>query len=241
MRPPSCTSRSRPTPRSSKNSPCMWADARDHRTEQPDAARDGIEPRRTSARRRLATSPARGSSTPTSGKVPPYASSGHDLNLDRQRAIVKALVDHVEILPGVLGARAVAIDRVRPGVAPLSESRAGGVLALRACARAPVACALSSTATRVDRGPIRRRGPELPAPRRSCSTRPAPLDPTLRGRHDHCTHTAGGPCQPSSSRGVPATSAGSATPEHLRRRSMTSSAERPHTRTRSGWNPCATS
>jgi hypothetical protein len=38
----------------------------------------------------------------------------HDLNLDRQRAIVKALVDHIEILPGIPGARSVAVERVRP-------------------------------------------------------------------------------------------------------------------------------
>jgi DNA invertase Pin-like site-specific DNA recombinase len=36
------------------------------------------------------------------------------LNLDRQRAIVKTLVDHVEILPGQMGARSVAVERIRP-------------------------------------------------------------------------------------------------------------------------------
>ncbi|VXB92875.1 recombinase family protein [Nocardioides sp. AX2bis] len=36
------------------------------------------------------------------------------LNLDRQRAIVKVLVDHVVINPGVIGARSVAVERVRP-------------------------------------------------------------------------------------------------------------------------------
>jgi DNA invertase Pin-like site-specific DNA recombinase len=36
------------------------------------------------------------------------------LNLDRQRAIVKTVVDHVEILPGVPGARVVAVERINP-------------------------------------------------------------------------------------------------------------------------------
>jgi site-specific DNA recombinase len=77
-------------------------------------ARASIDARRSTARQRL-------SGLSGTRHIDAYIGHGDalreqwaNLNLDRQRAVVKALVDHVEILPGVRGARAVAIDRVRP-------------------------------------------------------------------------------------------------------------------------------
>jgi site-specific DNA recombinase len=77
-------------------------------------ARKAIETRRESNRRRLTT---------LSGTraIDAYIGMGDDLrgqwatlNLDRQRAIIKALVDHVVITPGTMGTRYVAVERVHP-------------------------------------------------------------------------------------------------------------------------------
>ncbi|WP_110239280.1 recombinase family protein [Nocardioides gilvus] len=77
-------------------------------------ARDAIEARRNAARRRL-------SGLTGTRNLDAYIGNGADLrrqwgelNLDRQRNIVQALVDHVEIMPGTRGTRAVAIERVNP-------------------------------------------------------------------------------------------------------------------------------
>ena len=77
-------------------------------------ARTAIETRRNAARRRL-------SGLTGTRPIDAYIGNGAalreqwaDLNLDRQRAIVKALVDHVENMPGTRGTRAVSVDRVRP-------------------------------------------------------------------------------------------------------------------------------
>jgi site-specific DNA recombinase len=77
-------------------------------------ARGIIDARVTDAKRRL--SHLAGTRT-----LDAYVGSGSDLrdqwetlNLDRQRAITKALVVHVDILPGRRGARGVDPDRLRP-------------------------------------------------------------------------------------------------------------------------------
>lgn len=77
-------------------------------------ARQAIETRREAARRRLSNLSGTRHIDAYVGNGAALRAQWSELNLDRQRAIVQALVDHVEILPGTRGARAVAIDRVRP-------------------------------------------------------------------------------------------------------------------------------
>lgn len=77
-------------------------------------ARNTIETRQKDARRRL-------SGLTGTRPIDAYIGQGEELrqqwtglNLDRQRAIIEALVEYVEILPGKQGARSVAVERVRP-------------------------------------------------------------------------------------------------------------------------------
>lgn len=77
-------------------------------------AREAIEVRRAAARRRLSGLSGTRNIDAYIGNGAALRAQWADLNLNRQRAIVQALVDHVEILPGTRGTRAVAIDRVQP-------------------------------------------------------------------------------------------------------------------------------
>jgi hypothetical protein len=77
-------------------------------------ARAIIESRRDQARRRLSDLSGTRDLDAYLGQGNALRSQWSGLNLDRQRAVVKTLVDHVEILPGVRGARGVAVERVRP-------------------------------------------------------------------------------------------------------------------------------
>jgi site-specific DNA recombinase len=77
-------------------------------------ARKGIEQRRDAARRRLSGLSGTRHIDAYIGNADALREQWADLNLDRQRAIVKALVDHVEIMPGTRGTRSVVIDRLRP-------------------------------------------------------------------------------------------------------------------------------
>jgi site-specific DNA recombinase len=77
-------------------------------------ARKAIEARRDAARRRLSDLSGTRELDAYLGQGDTLRSQWGSLNLDRQRGIVKALIDHVEILPGVRGARGVAVERVHP-------------------------------------------------------------------------------------------------------------------------------
>lgn len=77
-------------------------------------AREAIETRRSNARRHLSGLSGTRNIDAYIGHGAALREQWSELNLDRQRAIVQALVDHVEILPGVRGARAVAVERVNP-------------------------------------------------------------------------------------------------------------------------------
>jgi site-specific DNA recombinase len=77
-------------------------------------ARSGIEARRTAARKQLSRLSGTQPIDAYIGQGQALRDQWEGLNLSRQAAIVKALVDHVEILPGVRGTRYVAVDRVRP-------------------------------------------------------------------------------------------------------------------------------
>lgn len=65
-------------------------------------------------------------------------------------------------------------------------------------------------------------------------------EPRRRRTHDHCAQIAGGPCQPSSVEDDQNRS-GPARPSRSEDVATTSAGERPHTCTRCGVNPCATS
>jgi site-specific DNA recombinase len=77
-------------------------------------ARKDIEQRRDTARRRLSGLSGTRHIDAYIGNAEGLRQQWGDLNLDRQRAIVKALIDHVQIMPGTIGARTVAVDRIRP-------------------------------------------------------------------------------------------------------------------------------
>lgn len=78
------------------------------------SARKVIESRRDGARRRLSGLSGTRHIDAYIGKGDVLRDQWSKLNLDRQRAIIKALVDHVEILPGSRGIQHVAIERVNP-------------------------------------------------------------------------------------------------------------------------------
>jgi DNA invertase Pin-like site-specific DNA recombinase len=78
------------------------------------SARTTIEARRDAARRRLSSLSGTRALDAYIGQGEALRAQWSDLNLDRQRAIVKAIVDHVVIHPGVRGARSVAVERVEP-------------------------------------------------------------------------------------------------------------------------------
>ena len=91
----------------------MWAEKVISTTEWS-TARKTIERRRDTARKRLA-------SMSGTRALDEYIGQGHtlrdrwdSLNLDRQVAITKAVVEHFVIHPGVRGARGVAVERIQP-------------------------------------------------------------------------------------------------------------------------------
>lgn len=114
------------------------------------------------------------------------------LNLDRQRAIVKGLVDHVQILPRRQRQSSRQHRARPPGLAPLGGT-APGPCSRCACARGPgIRVAQQHLHLRqrhltsdLHRHPLLRARPR--------HHRGHPLDPPPRV-HGHCTHTAGGPC-----------------------------------------------
>lgn len=91
----------------------MWAN-REIDADEMKRARAPIAARRDRARRELSTLAGTRDLDAYIGQGETLRQQWADLNLDRQRAIVKALVDHVVIHPAVPGARSVAVDRVRP-------------------------------------------------------------------------------------------------------------------------------
>jgi site-specific DNA recombinase len=91
----------------------LYADRR-IRAEEWITARDPVEQRRNEARREL-------SQLGGAQVIDRYIGHGlalrrqwSTLNLDRQRAIVKAIISHVEIRPATPGARSVEIQRINP-------------------------------------------------------------------------------------------------------------------------------
>jgi site-specific DNA recombinase len=91
----------------------MWAN-KEITTAEWKRAKAVIEQRRERTRRDLTRLSGTQELDTYIGQGDALRSQWSSLNLDRQRAIVKALVDHVEIMPGVRGARSVAVERVRP-------------------------------------------------------------------------------------------------------------------------------
>jgi DNA invertase Pin-like site-specific DNA recombinase len=91
----------------------MWANQEINR-DQWKRANAIIDDRLTKARKDLSRLSGTRELDAYLGQGDTLRSQWGSLNLDRQRAIVKTLVDHVVILPGVMGARSVAVDRVRP-------------------------------------------------------------------------------------------------------------------------------
>ena len=155
----------------------------------------------TAQRRARAHHPAPMPSPGGSATASTYAERGTRLNLDRQDAIVEALLDHVVIGPGTPGARMLDLSRVSPCGASERAPRRARVLALRACARrlgrlrrpaAPPPDAITVGSVTLHRDPLRRTGSPRPNAPRDASGRSARSVPTAH-------HTAGGPCQPSAS------------------------------------------
>lgn len=91
----------------------MWANNELDR-EQWTRAKAVIEQRRTQARQRLSHMSGTRDLDAYIGQGDALRAQWESMNLDRQRAVVKAVLDHVEILPGVHGARTVAVERIRP-------------------------------------------------------------------------------------------------------------------------------
>lgn len=77
-------------------------------------ARTTIESRLANTQRRLSHLSGTRSIDAYIGKGAALREQWADLNLGKQVAIVKALIEHVEILPGKHGARSVDVARVRP-------------------------------------------------------------------------------------------------------------------------------
>lgn len=77
-------------------------------------ARGVIEQRRAQTRKKLSRLAGTREVEQFIGQGQVLREQWSSLNLDRQRAIVKILVDSVVIHPGVMGARSVAVERIRP-------------------------------------------------------------------------------------------------------------------------------
>lgn len=78
------------------------------------AARKPIEARRSSNQRRLSQLSGTRDLDAYIGQGSVLRAQWADLNLDRQRAVIKTLIDHVVVHPGVQGSRAVAVERIQP-------------------------------------------------------------------------------------------------------------------------------
>lgn len=78
------------------------------------AARDPITVRIAQARREIAEATDTGAVYELAGTGGILRDQWPDLALDRQQAIIKAVLDHAVIAPGTPGARSLDINRVQP-------------------------------------------------------------------------------------------------------------------------------
>jgi len=78
------------------------------------AARDPITARITQARRDIATATDTSAVSQLAGTGGALRKQWPDLDLDRQQAIIKSVLDHAVIAPGTPGARRLDISRVQP-------------------------------------------------------------------------------------------------------------------------------
>nr|WP_231134577.1 recombinase family protein [Motilibacter deserti] len=77
-------------------------------------ARKPIEARISDAKRRLSRASASGRAAEWAGNGQQLRAQWAELNLDRQRAIVAAVLDHAIIAPGTRGAQSLDINRITP-------------------------------------------------------------------------------------------------------------------------------
>lgn len=78
------------------------------------AARDPINDRITQARRDIAQATDTSSVVDLMGTGDILRGEWDDLDIDRQQAVVKSVLDHVVIAPGTPGSRSLDINRVQP-------------------------------------------------------------------------------------------------------------------------------
>lgn len=78
------------------------------------AARDPITDRITQARRDIAKATDTSSVVDLVGTGEMLRGQWDDLDIDRQQAIIKSVLDHAVIAPGTPGSRKLDINRVQP-------------------------------------------------------------------------------------------------------------------------------